>query len=395
MPVHTLSTLAALPPYVFSELERRKTAARAAGHTFLDLGIGSPDQATPVAIVEALRQAALDGPLNPYPPFRGSDRLLRSAAQFMAARFGIEFAHDREVVVLAGSKEGIAEVLAAVAGPGDVVLAPSLSYPVYVRAPLMHGASVHLVPMDPASGWQLDLERIPADVLRRARVLIANYPNNPTGAVTTHADLAKLVAFCRRHDLLLIHDLAYSELTFDGHVAPSVFEVPGARDVAIEFHSCSKSFNMAGMRVGFVAGRADALDALLAYRSNVGYGVSMPIQHAAAFALDHVRELMPPIVAEYERRRDALYGALRQAGWNVTPPQAAMYAWLPLPDGIEAWDAVDRVLMDGRVMITPGLAFGDAGARWFRLSFVAPAEALREAATRIVQVLDGVPAAVR
>ncbi len=395
MSVHIVPTLSALPPYVFSELERRKTAARAAGHEFRDLGIGSPDQPTPVAIVDALREAALHCPLNPYPAFRGSDRLLRAASQFMATRFGVEFAPDREVVVLAGSKEGIAEMLAAVAGPGDVVLAPALSYPVYVRAPLMHGASVHMVPMNPARGWQLDLASIPADVLTRARVLIANYPNNPTGAVTTHADLTELVAFCKRHSLLLMHDLAYSELTFDGHVAPSIFEVQGARDVAVEFHSCSKSFNMAGMRVGFVVGRADALDALLAYRSNVGYGVSMPIQHAAAYALDNVRTLMPPIVAEYQRRRDALYDALQQGGWDVTAPQAAMYGWLPLPDGMEAWDAVDRVLMEGQVMITPGLAFGEAGARWFRLSFVAPADELRAAAARVVQVLGSVPAGVR
>lgn len=395
MTVHILPSLASLPPYVFSELERRKHEARAAGHEFRDLGIGSPDQATPAAIVDALREAALSSPLNPYPPFRGSARLLQSTTQFMAARFGIEFDPHREAVALAGSKEGIAEMLAALVGPGDVVLAPSLSYPVYVRAPRMHGADVHLVPMDPARGWQLDLRSIPADVLKRARVLIANYPNNPTGAVTTLDDLAELVEFSRRHNLVLMHDLAYSELTYDGHVAPSVFQVAGARDVAVEFHSCSKSFNMAGMRVGFAVGRADALDALLAYRSNVGYGVSMPIQHAAAYALDNVRALMPPIVAEYLSRRDALYEALHQGGWDVPVPQAAMYAWLPLPDGMEAWDAVHRVLMDAQVMITPGLAFGAAGARWFRLSLVAPAADLRAAATRITHVLGNVPATVR
>ncbi len=393
--VHTLPSLAALPPYVFSELERRKTEARAAGHEFRDLGIGSPDQATPAAIVEALREAALSSPLNPYPPFRGSARLLQSATHYMSSRFGIEFDPNREAVALAGSKEGIAEMLAALVGPGDVVLTPSLSYPVYVRAPLMHGADVHMVPMDPARGWQLDLTSIPADVLKRARVLIANYPNNPTGAITTLAEMSELVEFSRTHNLVLMHDLAYAELTYDGHVAPSVFEVPGARDVAVEFHSCSKSFNMAGMRVGFVVGRADALDALLAYRSNVGYGVSMPIQHAAAYALDNVRALLPPIVEEYRGRRDALYAALHQGGWDVPVPQAAMYAWLPLPEGIEAWDAVHRVLMDGQVMITPGLAFGDAGARWFRLSLVAPAAELRAAATRITQVLGNVPVGVR
>ncbi|MCC7054929.1 MAG: aminotransferase class I/II-fold pyridoxal phosphate-dependent enzyme [Gemmatimonadaceae bacterium] len=395
MPVHILPTLATIPPYVFSELERRKQAARAAGHDFLDLGIGSPDQPPPALVIEALREAALTAPMNPYPPFRGSPRLLTAAAGFMSARFGVTFDPEREIVALAGSKEGIAELLSTLCGPGDTVLAPALSYPVYLRAPLMHGADVHLVPMDPARSWQLDLESIPAEVLTRARVLIANYPNNPTGAVTTLAGMAELVEFARRHDLVLLHDLAYSELTYDGHVAPSVFEVPGARDVAVEFHSCSKSFNMAGMRVGFVAGRADALDALLAYRANVGYGVSMPIQHAAAYALDNVRTLLPPIVATYRERRDVLYDTLRGLGWDVTPPQAAMYAWLPLPDGLEPWDAVQRVLMDGQVMITPGLAFGDAGARWFRVSLIAPAEALRAAAVRMAQVLDHSAAGVR
>ena len=395
MTLRVLPSLASIPPYVFSELERRKVAARAAGHEFRDLGIGSPDQAVPAPIVDALRDAADHAPLNGYPPFRGSQRFLGAAANYMQFRFGSTFDPNREIAALAGSKEGIANLLAALCGPGDVVLAPSLSYPVYVRAPLMHGADVFLVPMDPADRWQLDLAAIPKEVLARARVLIANYPNNPTGAVTTLDDLAELVAFARRHDLVLLHDLAYAELTFDGHVAPSVFQVPGAAEVAVEFHSCSKSFNMAGMRAGFVAGRADVIDAILSYRSNVGYGVSMPIQHAAAFALDNVATLIPPIVAEYQRRRDALYGALQSAGWDVIPPQAAMYAWLPLPDGLGAWEAVERVLMEARVMITPGLAFGEAGDRWFRLSFVAPAEELTAAAGRLVQVLGAVPAGAR
>jgi LL-diaminopimelate aminotransferase len=390
--LRTLPSLGTLPPYVFSELEQRKAAARAAGHVFRDLGIGSPDQPTPAPIVEALRDAALHSALNPYPPFRGSTRLLSAATNYMASRFGVELDPSREAVVLAGSKEGIAETLGALCGPGDVVLAPSLSYPVYVRAPQMLGADVHLVPMDPQRGWQLDLDAIPAAVLARARVLIANYPNNPTGAVTTLDEMARLVEFARAHNLVLMHDLAYAELTFDGLVAPSIFEVPGAREVAVEFHSCSKSFNMAGMRIGFAVGRRDVLDALLAYRANIGYGVSMPVQYAGAFALDNVKTLLPPIVAEYQARRDALYGALQMHGWEVTAPQAAMYAWLPLPEGLAPWEAVERLLMDGHVMITPGLAFGVAGARWFRVSLVAGADELRDAANNIAQVLGSVPA---
>ena len=392
MSVTPLPSLATLPPYVFSELERRKHVARAAGHQFIDLGIGSPDQATPAGIIEALKIAATDSVTNAYPPFRGGTRLLTSATNYMLSRFGAEFSPETEAIALAGSKEGIAELLLALCGPGDVVLAPSLSYPVYVRAPMMHGAEVCLVPMDPARRWQLDFSSIPAATLQRARVLIANYPNNPTGAVTTVADLAELVEFARRHNLLLLHDHAYAELSFDGNPAPSVFEVPGARDVAVEFHTCSKSFNMAGMRAGFVVGRQDALDALLAYRSNVGYGVSMPIQHAAAYAIDNVRALTAPIVAEYQRRRDALYDAFQSSGWDVAPPKGAMYAWLPLPDGVEPWDAVDRMLMEAQVMVTPGLAFGEAGARWFRMSLVAPAADLRAAALRVAGVMGNVPA---
>ncbi|MCU0619026.1 MAG: aminotransferase class I/II-fold pyridoxal phosphate-dependent enzyme [Gemmatimonadaceae bacterium] len=370
MSLSLVPTLAALPPYVFAELDRRKSLARARGQTFLDLGIGSPDQPTPPAIVAALQAAAADPALHGYPPFRGHPRLLEAAARYLHRRAGVDLDPARDVVALAGAKEGIADLLGAIAGPGDVVLVPALHYPVYARAALMRGAQVHLVPMRAEDGWRLDLAAIPADVLRRARLLIANYPNNPTGATTTPAELARLVDFARTHGLLLVHDMAYAELAFDGHVPPSVLATPGALDVAIEFHSCSKSFNMAGLRIGFVAGRRDALDAILAYRSNVGYGVAQPVQLAAAHALDHVDALARPVADEYRRRRDALYGALQGEGWTVVPPAAAMYAWLPLPDGVAPWDAVQHLLDEAGVVVTPGLAFGEAGARWFRISFV-------------------------
>ena len=391
MPVRPVPALAQLPPYVFAELDRRKALARARGQALLDLGIGSPDQPTPAPIVAALQAAAADPRLHGYPPFRGLPAWLEAAAAYLGARAGVALDPTRDVVALAGAKEGIADLLGATVGPGDVVLVPALHYPVYARAALMRGAAVHLVPMHADDGWRLDLDAVPADVLRRARVLIANYPNNPTGAVTTLAELARLVDVARAHDLLLVHDAAYFELAFDGHVPPRVLAVPAAHAVAAEFHSCSKSFNMAGLRIGFVAGNRDALDALLAYRSNVGYGVAQVAQAAGAHALAHVATLAAPVRDEYRRRRDAIYGALQAEGWRVTPPVAAMYAWLPLPDGVAPWDAVQHLIDEAGIVVTPGLAFGEAGARWFRISFVRDAETLASAARTIVRALSSAP----
>lgn len=387
MPVRPVAPLAQLPPYVFAELDRRKALARARGQTLLDLGIGSPDQPTPAPIVAALQGAAPDRALHGYPPFRGLPAWLEAAAAYLAGRTGVALDPTRDVVALAGAKEGIADLLGATVGPGDVVLVPALHYPVYARAALMRGAEVHLVPMRADDGWRLDVDAVPPAVLRRARVLIANYPNNPTGAVTTLGELARLVDVARAHDLLLVHDAAYFELAFDGHVPPSVLAVPGATDVAVEFHSCSKSFNMAGLRIGFVAGCRDALDALLAYRSNVGYGVTQLAQVAGAHALAHAATLAAPVRDEYCRRRDATYGALRAEGWDVTPPTGAMYAWLPLPEGLGPWDAVQHLIDDAGIVVTPGLAFGEAGARWFRISFVRDADTLAQAARTIVRSL--------
>lgn len=379
------TTLRQLPPYVFAALDEIKAEARARGHAFLDLGIGSPDQPTPASIVAALQAASADASTHGYPPFRGAPRFLDAAAGFMADRFGVAVDAKREVVALSGSKEGVAQLLAAFCGPGDVALVPEIYYPVYARAPLLNGASVHLMPVA-APAFTPDLDAIPEAVVARAKALVINYPTNPTGAVVDGAFLARAVAFARRHDLLLVSDLAYSELTYDGYVAPSVLEVDGAADVAVELHSCSKTFNMAGARVAFAAGSATALDALLAYRTNVGYGTPWVAQAGGAYALAHHRALTPPIVAEYRARRDALYAELAAAGWDATPPKAAMYAWLPVPPWFDDWGWVRAALDDAGVVVTPGLAFGPGGAGYFRLSLVRPAEVLREAVGRIARL---------
>ncbi len=378
-------TLTGLPPYVFSELERLKAAARAEGRQLVDLGIGSPDRPMAASVVDAAQRAAADDGRHGYPPFRGTPEFLGAAAAFLDERFGARLDPGRELVAVSGSKEGIAQLACAYCGPGDVALVPDVYYPVYARAPMLNGAEVALLPVR-APDFLPDLDAVPAEALRRAKVLVVNYPNNPTGAVCDVAFLERCVAFARRHGLLLVSDLAYSELTFDGYRAPSVFEVPGARDVAVELHSCSKAFNMAGLRVGFVAGAAAACDALLAYRSNVGYGTPWVAQAAGAHALAHHAALSAPVAREYRERRDAVYGALAAAGWGATPPRAAMYAWLPVPDGYDDWGWVRAGMDEAGVVVTPGLAFGPGGAGYFRISFVQPAAALADAVARLARL---------
>jgi LL-diaminopimelate aminotransferase len=380
--------LTQLPAYVFAALDELKAAARARGHSYTDLGIGSPDQPTPAAVIAALQAAAGDPSLHGYPPFRGVPRFMQAVSAFMRDRFGVGIDPEREVVAVSGSKEGIAQLLAAYCGPGDVALVPAVHYPVYVRAPLLNGASVHLLPT-PAPTFLPDLDAVPAAVLARAKVLVVNYPNNPTGAVADAGFLARAVAFARRHNLLLLSDLAYSELTYDGYVAPSVFEVEGAREVAVELHSCSKTFNMAGLRIGFAVGNQQALGSLLAYRTNVGYGTPSVAQLAGAQALTDHRALTRPIVAEYQARRDAVYAALAAAGWSAQPPVAAMYAWLKVPAGYDEWGWVQAVLDEAGVVVTPGSAFGPGGSGYFRISLVQPAPVLSAAVARVAAVAHG------
>ncbi|MDQ6926827.1 MAG: aminotransferase class I/II-fold pyridoxal phosphate-dependent enzyme [Candidatus Eremiobacteraeota bacterium] len=389
MPPAPIPTLTGLPPYVFTELDRLKAEARvrlaADGRTLVDLGIGSPDQPTPERVIVAAREALGDVARHGYPPFRGTPEFLAAVAGFLTDRFGVELDPSRELLAVSGSKEGIAQLIRSYCGPGDVAIVPEIYYPVYARAALLHGAEVAYVPMR-APSFLADFEAVVPAVLRRAKLLVINYPNNPTGATCDLEYLERAVAFARRHGLLLVSDLAYSELTYDGYRAPSVFEVPGAREIAVELHSCSKTFNMAGLRIGFVAGHAGVCDAVLAYRSNVGYGAPWVAQAAGAYAFAHHRALTPPIVAEYTARRNAVYDALAAAGWQATAPRAAMYAWLPVPDGFDDWGWMRACMDEAGVVVTPGIAFGPGGAGYFRISFVQPALALAAAVEQLTAV---------
>ena len=301
----------------------------------------------------------------------------------MRQRFGVQVDATTEVLALAGAKEGIAQIITATAGSGDVVLVPEIYYPVYARATQLAGAAVHLVPMRASTGFLADFDAVPRDVLRRARILIINYPNNPTGAVAERDYFERAVAFAQEHGLILISDLAYSQLTYDGFVAPSALEIPGAKDVTIEFHSCSKSFNMAGVRVGFATGAASLIDALAAYRTNVGYGAPSVVQYGAAYAFDHYEELSAPVADGYRARRDAVAAVMRRLGHAAHPSRGAMYLWQPVPNGVDDWTFVRAMLDDARVVVTPGSAFGPGGAGYYRLSFVADAPMLEAAVERI------------
>lgn len=373
--------LAAIPPYVFWELDARRAAMRAEGRPLIDLGIGSPDQPIPAIVVEAMQRAAAEPALSGYPHFRGHPDFLAAVTSYLHARFRVQLDPSREVLALAGSKEGLAELVLANVNPGDVVLIPAIHYPVYARAPQLAGATPVCVPL--LHDGRLDLDAIaPAD-LARARLLIVNYPGNPTTSAISLAEYGRLVMFAQQHALLLVSDLAYSELAYDGFQVPSVLQVPGATEVAVELHSCSKSFNMAGVRIAFAAGNAEALRTLDQYRANIGYGVSTLAQRAGQAAFTHHATIVPPVVAEYRARRDALVTAFRANGWAVEAPSATMYLWLAVPRGYDDWQWVDALMQGPGVVVTPGVAFGDAGRGHFRVSFVRPAADLAEAAARI------------
>jgi LL-diaminopimelate aminotransferase len=372
-----------LPTYVFAWLDELKAEARARGADLIDLGIGNPDQPTPQPIVDAITAAYSDPSTHGYPPFRGTERFREAVAGFMQRRFGVEVDAEHEVLCLSGGKEGIAHATIAFADESSISLVPDICYPVHARATGLSGGRTHLLPLRAENGFIPDLSSIPADVLRDARLLLLNYPHNPTGAVATLALYEQAVALCRAHGIVLISDLAYSELTYDGFVAPSALQVPGAKDVTLEFHSFSKTFNMAGSRIGFAVGSRELIDTLLGVRTNMGYGTPVPIQTGAAYALDHIEQLEGPVVARYEKRRNALLDGFRSLGWKADAPRATMFVWLPVPAGFTAQAWTEHLIDKAGVVVTPGNAFGPGGEKFFRVSLVADETILNAAIERL------------
>ncbi len=372
-----------LPTYVFAWLDEIKADARARGIDLLDLGMGNPDQPTPTPIVDVITAAYTDPRTHGYPPFRGTEEFRRAAASFMQRRFGVHVDADHEVLCLSGAKEGIAHATIAFADESTISLVPSIYYPVHGRATGLVGGRTHLMPLIAEHGFLPDFNAIPAEILSEARLMALNYPHNPTGTVAPIGLFEQAVTLCRKHGILLISDLAYSELTFDGRVAPSALQVPGAKDVTIEFHSFSKTFNMAGSRIGFAVGGRDLIDALLAVRTNMGYGTPAAVQAGAAFALDHVEELEKPVVARYRERRDAILEGFRTLGWCSEAPHGTMFVWLPIPAGFAAQEWTKHLIDRAGVVVTPGNAFGPGGDNFFRVSLIADPPVLARAIDRL------------
>jgi LL-diaminopimelate aminotransferase len=370
-----------LPPYLFAELERKVAEKKAAGVDVISLGIGDPDTPTPKAVVDAVGRAASDSATHRYPSNRGRPELREAFARFYGRRFGVELDPEREIIPALGAKECVFNINLAFLDAGDVALAADPGYPVYTGGPLLAGGEPVLMPLVPELDFAPDLDAIdPADA-DRARLLYLNYPNNPTGAVVRDGLFERAVEFAKEHDVLVVHDASYTETTFDGYVAPSFLETPGAKEVGVEIFSLSKGWNMTGWRTAAIVGNADAVSAYWRLKTNIDSGMFEAVQLAAVAALD----AGPPerMRAIYERRRDLVCDALREIGVDVTPPRGTIYVWAPVPEGHTSVSYCELVLEESGVVVSPGSAYGPNGEGFFRISLTIADDRLSEAVERL------------
>jgi LL-diaminopimelate aminotransferase len=379
------SRLERIPPYLFAELERKIAAKRAAGVDVISLGIGDPDTPTFPEIVAAAQRAVEDPSTHTYPTNRGRVEFREAVAAFYARRFGVELDPETEVMPAIGAKECIFNLNLAFLDPGDVALASDPGYPVYTAGPLLVGAEPVVLPLEPDRGFAPDLAAIPAATLDRARLLFLNYPNNPTGAVAPDGLFEEIVELARDHDLLAVHDNAYSETTYDGYVAPSFLQTPGAKEVGVEVFSLSKGYNMTGWRCAVVVGNAEALHTYWQLKTNIDSGLFEAVQLAGVAALSPDADAEVASMSElYRRRRDLVCDALHSIGVQVRPPRGTIYVWAPVPDGFASSAAyAEHVLEQAAVVISPGSIYGPAGEGWFRISLTTPDERLVEAVQRL------------
>lgn len=377
--------LKALPPYLFAEVDRKKRELIAKGKDVIDLGVGDPDLPTPSFIIDALSEAARDPKNHRYALDAGMPAFRETISKWFQGRFGVTLDPAKEILPLIGSKEGIAHFPLAVINPGDVSLIPDPGYPPYRSGTLFAGGVPYLMPLVESNDFLPDLNAIPQDVLKKAKLLYLNYPNNPTSAIATKEFFKQAVDFAYRHDLLIVQDAAYCEVGFDGYEAPSILEVEGAKDISIEFHSLSKTFNMTGWRVGFAAGSADAVALLAKVKSNCDSGIFQAIQLAGKKALDEGAAAHKELLKIYQKRRDLLVAGFAKIGWPIKAPKATFYTWIPVPPGSTSAELALKFLEELNIIVTPGNGFGPNGEGYFRISLTVPDARIEEAIQRIAK----------
>ncbi len=372
-----------LPPYLFAEIDRMKAEAARTGLDIISFGIGDPDLPTPPHIVEALDKGAQDFKNHQYPSYEGMLSFRRAVADWYGKRFGVNLDPENEVLSLIGSKEGIAHISLAFINPGDVAIIPDPAYPVYHAGVVFAGGEVVSMPLEAENGFLPDLEGLKRNVLKRAKLLFLNYPNNPTAAVATESFFSEAVEFAREHEVILVHDAAYSEMFFDGIQTRSILQTPGAKDVAVEFHSVSKTYNMTGWRVGFVVGNREVLAGLGAVKTNIDSGVFQAVQEAAIAALTGDQVCVEQMRSTYEKRRDHLVDGLQSLGLEAQKPSATFYVWFPVPEKYSSIEFTAHILKETGVVVTPGNGFGDSGEGFVRMTLTQTEDRIQEAVERI------------
>ncbi|MBE3572548.1 MAG: LL-diaminopimelate aminotransferase [Moorella humiferrea] len=379
-----------LPPYLFARIEKKIAEARERGVDIISLGIGDPDMPTPGHVIEKLVEQAHNPENHRYPTSEGMLAFRQAVAEWYKNLYNVELDPRREVVTLIGSKEGIAHISFCYVDPGDVNLVPDPGYPVYHIGTLLAGGESYFMPLKAANGFLPDLREIPSDVARRAKLMFLNYPNNPTGAVADLKFFQEVVEFAKNYDLIVCHDAAYSEITYDGYRAPSFLQTPGAKEVGIEFNSVSKPYNMTGWRLGWACGRADVVEALGRLKSNIDSGVFQAVQYAGIAALTGPQDNLDEVRRIYQERRDIIVDGLNSLGWRLEKPKATFYVWAPVPKGYTSASFAEMVLEKAGVIITPGNGYGNHGEGYFRIALTISKERMQEAIERLKAVLGKV-----
>jgi len=374
-----------LPPYLFAGLDRKKAEAKSRGVDVIDLGVGDPDLPTPDNIIDKLAEAAREPRYHRYPSYTGMNEFRKAVSRWYKKRAGVTLEPIQEVVSLIGSKEGIAHIPLAFINPGDVVLVPSPAYPVYAIATMFAGGIPYEMPLLKENHFLPDLSVIPIDILSKAKMMFLNYPNNPTAALATQDFFTMVVGFAEKHNIMICHDFAYSEMTFDGYVPPSFLETSGAMDVGIEFHSLSKTYNMTGWRIGWAAGNSKIISALGRIKSNIDSGIFEAIQVAGIEALEGDQQCLADMRAIYTERRDMLVGGLQKLGIRVSPPKATFYVWFEVPTGYTSASFASLLLEKSGIVATPGNGFGAPGEGYVRMALTVSKERLAEAVDRITK----------